>query len=76
MTEIKPGKYRHYKGKLYEVIGIGNHSETLEQLVIYKSLYDSEKFEKGTLWARSAEMFLETIEKNGKQIPRFEYVGD
>jgi hypothetical protein len=72
---IKIGKYRHYKGKAYEIIGIAKHSETLEDLVIYKALYDSEEFGKNALWARPISMFLETVVVNNNKIPRFEYIG-
>lgn len=58
---MKLGKYQHYKGKFYEVIGIAKHSETLEDLVIYKALYDSEEFGNNALWARPKSMFLEEI---------------
>ncbi len=71
---IKLGKYRHYKGDLYEVIGAAHHSETLEPLVVYKALYDSEEFGKNALWVRPLEMFKETINIQGKEIPRFERV--
>ncbi|MDD4607219.1 MAG: DUF1653 domain-containing protein [Patescibacteria group bacterium] len=74
MPELKLGKYKHYKGKQYEVIGLAKHSETLESLVIYKALYDSEKFGKNALWARPQSMFFDTIEINGQKIPRFEYI--
>lgn len=66
MPEIKKGKYRHFKGKEYEVVGIAKNSETLEEMVIYKALYGS-----GELWARPAKMWNETIEQNGKKIKRF-----
>jgi len=66
---IKKGKYRHFKGKYYEVIGVGRHSETLEEIVIY---YD----EKKDLWARPATMFAEEIENNGKRVKRFEFIGN
>ena len=71
MQEVKPGKYRHYKGNLYEVIGIGRHSETLEELVFYRALYDSPEFGPNALWARPKAMFLEKVRVNGKEVPRF-----
>lgn len=67
--EIKLGKYKHFKGNEYEVIGIAKHSETLEEFVVYKALYGE-----GGLWIRPASMFLETIERDGKTMPRFEYI--
>ena len=69
------GKYQHHKGRFYEVIGVARHSETLEELVIYKALYDSKEFGKNALWARPKKMFLEDIERNGKVIPRFKFIG-
>ncbi len=63
---IKPGKYQHFKGKFYEVIGTAQHSETLEEYVVYKALYGEQK-----IWIRPAKMFTEIVEKDGKQIPRF-----
>lgn len=63
---LKPGKYRHYKGKEYEVVGIAKHSETREELVVYKALYGE-----GQMWVRPLEMFLEEVEIDGKKIPRF-----
>lgn len=74
MSEIKLGKYKHYKGGMYEVIGVGRHSETLEELVFYKALYDSEEFGNESLWARPKEMFLELVEFQGKKVPRFEFI--
>ena len=67
---FKLGKYKHYKGKKYEVIGVAKHSETLEKMVAYKALYG----ERG-LWVRPLKMFLEEVEMNGKNVPRFKYVG-
>ena len=67
--EIKLGKYRHFKGNEYEVIGIAKHSETLEPMVIYKALYDN-----GSLWVRPASMWNETITRDGKTFKRFEKV--
>lgn len=75
MDEIKPGRYQHYKGKFYEVIGLARHSETLEELVIYKALYNSEEFGNNALWARPKKMFLETVIVDGKEVPRFKFVG-
>ena len=72
---LKPGIYRHYKGKEYEVIGIAKHSETLEDMVVYKALYESDKFDKDQLWIRPLSMFVEKVIIDGKEIPRFEYVG-
>ena len=72
--EVKVGKYRHYKGKEYEVIGVGRHSEDLEEFVIYRALYDSE-FGRGALWLRPKKMFLEDVEVDGKRVPRFEFLG-
>ena len=69
MEEIKLGRYRHFKGKEYEVIGIAKHSETLEPMVIYKALYDN-----GSLWVRPASMWNETVERDGKVFQRFTYI--
>jgi hypothetical protein len=68
---IKPGRYRHYKGNEYEVIGVGTHSETLETLVIYRPLYGE-----GGLWVRPVTMWDEIIEKDGVIMKRFEYIGE
>lgn len=66
---IPTGKYRHYKGNDYEVIGVALHSETEEQLVVYRPLYG-----KGKLWVRPLAMFAERINVDGKQVLRFEPV--
>ena len=71
---IKIGRYRHYKGKEYEVIGVAKHTETLEDLVIYRALYKSEEFGDGALWARPVAMFLETVMVDGKEISRFQHI--
>ena len=68
---VKLGKYRHFKGKEYEVIGIAKHSETLHEYVVYRCLYGNYD-----LWIRPIEMFEETIEKDGKTFKRFEYIGE
>ena len=73
--KIKLGKYKHYKDKLYEVVGVARHSETLEELVVYKALYDSEEFDKNSLWVRPKKMFFENVIINGKEVPRFKYLG-
>ena len=68
---IKPGKYQHYKGKFYEVLGVAHHSETMAELVVYKALYKSEKFGKSAIWVRPKKMFLEKVKVDGKLLPRF-----
>ncbi len=75
MKNILLGLYEHYKGKRYEVIGVAHHSETLELLVVYKALYETE-FGKESLWVRPLKMFTETVEVNGKKIPRFRFLGE
>ena len=75
MNKIRTGKYRHFKGKEYKVIGVAHHSEDLSELVIYQALYESEDFGKDVLWARPIEMFLGTKNIEGKEIKRFEYIG-
>ena len=67
--EIKPGKYRHFKGNYYEVIGVALHSETMEEMVVYRALYG----EHG-LWVRPAAMWTENIDRDGYRGPRFQYV--
>ena len=73
MSEITLGKYQHYKGNFYEVIGTARHSETLEELVVYRALYESE-YGKNSLWVRPKAMFLEHVIVDGKEIPRFTLV--
>lgn len=75
MDDIKLGRYQHYKGNFYEIIGVARHSETLEELVVYRALYDSKEFGKNSLWVRPKKMFLETVNVEGKEVPRFKYVG-
>lgn len=72
---MKIGKYRHYKGNEYEVIGIGRDTDALEEVVIYRALYDSPDFGRDMLWVRKKSEFESVVEKNGKVIPRFEYIG-
>jgi hypothetical protein len=66
MAEIAPGRYLHYKGKEYTVLGVARHSETLEELVVYRQEYG----DRG-LWVRPAEMFTETVMVDGTSVPRF-----
>lgn len=68
---IKPGRYRHYKGEDYEVIGVATHSETEEELVVYRALYAE-----AGLWVRPRAMFEESVVVNGRRRPRFEYLGE
>ena len=74
MSDIKPGTYRHYKGKLYEVIGVGLHADTHEEYVVYRGLYNSEEFGKNPLWVRPKKVFLETVTVDGKVVPRFQRI--
>jgi len=71
MEEIKPGRYRHFKGNEYEVIGLAKHSETLELMVVYRPLYGE-----GGLWVRPAAMWNETVERDGKTYRRFTRIAD
>jgi len=75
MPEIKLGQYEHYKGKRYEVIGVARHSETLEEVVVYRALYDSAEFGNEALWVRPKDMFLGNAIVDGKEVPRFKFVG-
>jgi hypothetical protein len=63
------GKYKHYKGNIYEIIGLAKHSETMEELVIYRSMGANQK-----IWARPKDMFFENIIINGKTTPRFKKI--
>jgi len=65
--DLKPGKYRHFKGGEYELIGIAKHSETLEPMVVYRALYGE-----GGLWVRPARMWTETVDRDGYHGPRFQ----
>ena len=67
--ELKPGRYRHFKGGEYNVQGVATHSETGESMVVYSPLYGE-----GGLWVRPLSMFLETVERDGEQRPRFTYI--
>lgn len=71
MDSIKKGRYRHFKGGEYRVIDFARHSETLEEMVVYEALYGE-----GGLWVRPASMWNEEIERDGKKIKRFEFIGE
>ena len=71
MESIKPGRYRHFKGKEYEVLGVARHSETDEKLVVYRALYGD-----FGLWVRPVRMWNETVERDGKTFRRFTYIGE
>ncbi len=66
MMEILPGKYRHYKGRDYEVLFLARHSETEEEMVVYRTLYGDH-----SLWVRPASMWSELVTVDGEQVPRF-----
>ena len=69
--ELKPGKYRHFKGNEYELLFTACHSETLEEMVVYRALYG----ERG-LWVRPASMWNELVERDGQTFRRFTYLGE
>lgn len=69
--ELKLGKYRHFKGNEYELVGIATHSETLEPMVVYRALYGD-----NGLWVRPMSMWTEQIDRNGYYGPRFQYIGE
>ena len=67
---FEKGIYKHYKGNLYELVDLANHSETLEKMVVYRALYGERE-----LWVRPADMWNEKVVVDGKEVLRFEYVG-
>jgi hypothetical protein len=69
--DIKPGRYRHYKGKDYRVFNVATHSETHEKMVVYQTLYGDYSW-----WVRPFTMFTEQITIDGKSMPRFEWIDD
>lgn len=71
MQRIQPGIYRHFKGKEYRVLFTATHSETLEEYVVYQALYGEMGY-----WIRPADMFLETVTRDGRTMPRFERISD
>ena len=71
MESIKPGRYRHFTGKEYAVLGVARHSETDEELVVYRALYGD-----FGLWVRPVSMWNEAVERDGKTFRRFTYIGE
>jgi hypothetical protein len=71
MTMLLSGRYRHYKGKEYTVIGVARHSETEEELIVYRQEYGDR-----SLWVRPRKMFEELVEVEGRTVPRFQYLGE
>ena len=69
--ELKPGRYRHFKGMEYELIDVAKHSETLEPMVVYRALYGE-----GGLWVRPAAMWMEWVDREDYHGPRFQYAGE
>ena len=71
MSKLKPGRYRHFKGNDYELLYVARHSETLEEMVVYRALYGD-----GGIWVRPAHMWDEPVVHAGMTTPRFTYIGD
>jgi hypothetical protein len=70
-NSLKLGVYRHFKGKLYELVAIAKHSETLEEMAVYRALYEG-----GGVWVRPLYMWDETVVHNGQSLKRFTYIGE
>lgn len=70
-SDLKTGRYRHFKGNEYELLYVAKHSETMEDMVVYRALYGE-----GGIWVRPAHMWNETVERDGKTYQRFTYIGD
>ena len=71
--KVRLGRYQHYKGNFYQVIGVARHSETLEKLVVYRALYKG-KFGRNSLWVRPAKIFFQRVRIGAKQVPRFRFL--
>ena len=69
-TSPKIGRYRHFKGNIYSLLYIAKHSETLEDMAVYRQLYGD-----GSVWVRPCSMFTETVMVDGEEVPRFRYIG-
>ncbi len=70
-TEVRQGRYRHYKGNHYQVLGVARHSETEEKMVVYRKLYGDQ-----SMWVRPLVMFVEEVQVEGRSVPRFEWAGE
>ena len=70
-SELQPGKYRHFKGNEYELLGVAHHSETLEPMVVYRAMYGDH-----SVWVRPASMWSELVTRDGRAVPRFTYLED
>lgn len=73
---MKLGKYKHYKGNVYEVIGVALDSDSYEKVVVYRGMYDSKEFGNNPLWVKNLTGFLENVEWEGEVVPRFRYLED
>ncbi len=73
---MRLGKYLHYKGREYEAIDIARDCERLEEVVVYRALYDSPDFGENALWTRKKEDFMANVNQDGKITPRFKYIGN
>ena len=71
MYDFRPGRYRHFKGNDYELLYLAKHSETQEEMVVYRALYG----EHG-VWVRPASMWSEVVERDGRRMKRFSYIGE
>jgi hypothetical protein len=71
---MKLGKYKHYKGKIYEVIGVGLDADSHEKVVVYRGLYDSVEFGNNPIWVKNISGFLENVEWESEVVPRFKYL--
>ena len=72
--DIILGRYQHYKGKFYQVMGVGRDSETLEEVVVYQGEYNHPEFGNNPIWVRPKAIFLESVEVNGQKVPRFKFM--
>lgn len=72
--DVITGRYQHYKGKFYQVIGVGRDSETLEEVVVYQGEYNHPEFGNNPIWVRPKAMFMESVEVNGQTVPRFKFM--